>query len=529
MKIKELFRNKKFRYGGASVVFTALVITLIIVINAAVTGLASGYHWYVDTTEKQLYTLSDTSVMLLDEVFLPQNGEAPVFAGKMSIIFLTEKDKILSGDSTEAEYLKQVHELALTYAARYPEHIELRYVDMYTSPGALADYKSKGVSLTPTTVIFDNNKGVFRVTGLQSFFAYDRSSQTEPIGFYGEHRITSSVLSLCARSSVAYVTEGHGEDELSEGFTLLLESCGYTLKKVNLLEMDNFTAAAMEDSPRLVIVNNPKYEFVGVGQGGRSEVMMLSDLMSGKFTDPSNPTFASLLLFADPDKGCANDNINSLLTGWGLTVCSTAADKIKEVQSASLDASRISFFPEYSRDALTLALTQKLSSAENFKTVVNGAGSVKIEDVWESTNTSGDINNAAVLRASSGAVTDGGSAAGAAILALAQKENIVSGTIKKYNYVTVCADADFISDEYLNTASYANEAMLVSIARMTVSDKDPTPRAVNIAFKDYVAETNVEGVSNAGKQTFVIMMAGVLPLLILTAGLIVYVRRRNRV
>lgn len=529
MKIREIFGNKKFRYGSVSVAFTAVIIVLVIVINAAVTGLASKYHWYVDTSSEQMYTLSDTSIMLLDEIFLPQNGEKPVFDGKVSMIFLTEKDRILSDKSTEGGYLNQVHELALSYAGKYPDKIELRYVDMYTSPGALANYKSKGVNLLPTTVIFDNNKGMFRVLSVVNFFAFDRSSSTTPIGFYGEHRITSSILSLCSRQSIAYVTEGHGEDELSESFTLLLESCGYTLKKVNLLEMEDFVSQVLEDSPRLVIVNNPKYEFVGVGQSGRSEVVMLNDLLSGKYTDPENRTFASLMLFADPDKGCANDNLNSLLTEWGLTVCSEAADKIRETQSFALDASRVVFFPEYASDALTVGLTQKLSSAENFKTVMNGAGFVKIEDVVESTVSSGNINNAAILRASRGAENDRGSASGAALMALSQRENIVGGAIYKYNYVVVCSDADFAAEEYLNNASYANEALLVSLARMTVSDKDATPRAVVIDYKDYAEQTNVEGVSNGGKQAFLITMAVVIPLAVVAFGVVVYVRRRNRV
>lgn len=529
MKIKDIVKNKKFRYGTASVVLTALLIALIVVINAAFTGIASARHWYVDTTEEQMYSLSDTSIMLLDEIFLPRDGEKPVFDGKAEIIFLTEKDKILSDTSNEGQYLRQIHELALTYAGRYPDRVGLRYVDMYASPGALAAYKSKGVNMQPTSVIFDNNRGMFRLWQAVQFFAFESSTATEPIGFFGEHRITSTILSLCGRQSVAYVTTGHGEDELSPAFTLLLESCGYTMKTVNFLETDNLMAMAAADCPRLVIVNNPKYEFVGVGAGGRSEVMMLSDLLAGKYTDRENPTFASLMLFADPDKGCANDNLNSLLTEWGLTVCSTAADKIKEVQTAALDASGVAFFPEYSTESLVAALNAKLSSADNFKTVVKGAGQIRIDSVSESTASSGTVMNAAVLKASSGAQTDTGSAAGAAVLALSQRENIVSGSIVKYNFVTVCTDADFASDEVLNIAFYANEAMLVSLARMSSNDKDPTPEAINIYYKDYVVETNVQGVSNAGRQVFLVFMAGVLPLSILTVGIIVYVRRRNRV
>ena len=67
--MKKFWKNKKFRYGSLSVAFTAAVVVLIILVNAVFTLLASHYHWYIDTTEEQLYTLSDTSKALLDEIF----------------------------------------------------------------------------------------------------------------------------------------------------------------------------------------------------------------------------------------------------------------------------------------------------------------------------------------------------------------------------------------------------------------------------------------------------------------------------
>lgn len=60
------FKNKKFRYGAASIVFTAVVLALIITINVVFSLFASNEHWYVDMTSDKLFTLSDTSKMLLD-------------------------------------------------------------------------------------------------------------------------------------------------------------------------------------------------------------------------------------------------------------------------------------------------------------------------------------------------------------------------------------------------------------------------------------------------------------------------------
>ena len=520
MKIKDFFKNKKFRYGSMSVVITAVILVLIVVLNAVFSLLASHFHWYVDTTEEKLYTVSETSKTLLDEIFLPNESGRAAFEGQLTITFLQEKDRIEEASTDEGIRLRQVHELALDYAGDYPDKIKIDYVDMYTRPGALTKYKSKGVTFYPTSVIFDNGKGLFRTTPLGNFFAYDTSDKSKPIGFYGEHRITSTILSMCNKGYIAYVTEGHGEDELSSAFSMLLESCGYTLKKVNLLD-ESIVQSITEDNPRLIVINNPKNEFVAAGVSGRSEVVLLSEIMAGKYSDSANRSYASLMLFADPEKGCANVNLNSLLTEWGLSLHSTGADTVKETPQNALDSKLTTFFPGYASAGLATYLTNKFASSENFKAVMSGAGTLDVVDVTSSTASSENVINSAENEA--------GNASGKAVFAISQKENIVDGSISKYNYVIAAADASFVSEDYLNTPAYANEALTVSLVRMTTNETESTPKALLIEYKDYAEETNVQGVSNAGKQAFVIFMAVVLPMIILAVGIVVYVKRRNKV
>ena len=150
MNIKSIFKNKKFRYGSVSVIFTAVILVLLVVINVVFSFLASNFHWYADMTEEKLYTLSDTSKMLLDEVLKPdpETGRA-VYEYKLSIVFLQEKDKIVDASTPEGKMLRQIHELALDYAGSYPDKIEIRYVDLYAHPGLLAKYIKSGATLTP--------------------------------------------------------------------------------------------------------------------------------------------------------------------------------------------------------------------------------------------------------------------------------------------------------------------------------------------------------------------------------------------
>ena len=59
-------RSRKFRYGSVAVAMTALIIAVVIMINAGLSLLSAKYGWYTDMTHKNLYSLTDAAVELLD-------------------------------------------------------------------------------------------------------------------------------------------------------------------------------------------------------------------------------------------------------------------------------------------------------------------------------------------------------------------------------------------------------------------------------------------------------------------------------
>jgi hypothetical protein len=182
------------------VVFTAVILALVILINGAFSMIATTFHLYVDMTSAQLYSLSDSSRELINKLS---------FDGKVKIIFVQEKDKIEDATFTYEgdQYLREIHELALDYAAEFSDLIEIEYVDMYTNPGALKAYSDQGLTWQPTSVIFDNGKGLFKVVGYKSFLAYDSDSgSTSPVGFYGEPEDCAGIVALLCSDAGRYIT-----------------------------------------------------------------------------------------------------------------------------------------------------------------------------------------------------------------------------------------------------------------------------------------------------------------------------------
>ena len=508
MKLNKLTKDKRFRYGSVSVVFTAVIVALIILLNAVFSLVANHFHLYIDMTSAQLYSLSDSSRELIGKLD---------FDGKVKIIFMQEKDKIEDGTFTYEgdQYLREIHELALDYAHEFSDLIEIEYVNMYTNPGALAKYRDQGLSWQPTSVIFDNGKELFKVLGYSSFLAFDSESTSgEPIGFYGEHKITATVLALCSQKVTAYVTEGHGEDTLSESFITVLESCGYEPKVVNL---ETITLnEIIEDSPRLVIVNNAKTDFKGIDAGQRSEIDKINKILDGSYDKTSdNPTFGSLMVFGEP--GTKLPNLNGVLLRWGLQMNTASEDLVNETPDNTFgDDETQKILPLYESGSASIgsSLTTKLRQKSNFRVAMDGTGTVTVSDV----SSSSEIFSSSILNTSDGR----------SVLAIAQNKTAVGGKISKYNYVLACGDSSLITDRFMLPTDYANEALMTNICRAMINETESTPETSIIEYKDYIAEVNVQSVSSAEKQAFLIFMAVIIPVAILAAGIVVYVRRRNR-
>ncbi len=59
-------RSRKFRYGSVAVAMTALIVAVVIMMNAGLSLLSEKYGWYTDMTHKNMYSLTDAAVELLD-------------------------------------------------------------------------------------------------------------------------------------------------------------------------------------------------------------------------------------------------------------------------------------------------------------------------------------------------------------------------------------------------------------------------------------------------------------------------------
>ena len=92
------------------------------------------------------------------------------------------------------------------------------------------------------------------------------------------------------------------------------------------------------------------------------------------------------------------------------------------------------------------------------------------------------------------------------------------------SYILSCGTSDYISDSSL-TGSYVNDTIMYTTLRAMVSKNTPED-VINIEFINY-ADTTLS-ITEGQANTWMIISAVVIPLAILTTGVVIYFKRRHR-
>ena len=274
-KKKSLFSDRKFKYGSLALGLTVIFVALVIVFNAVVYALTYSYGWYLDLTGQQYYGITDASEELLDNVLTEDV--------QIKVIFCQDKDRVLE-DS--AGYY--VYKCAESYKKAYPNNIKVEFLDINEHPEIAQEYITQlGKSIYTYNVLIETNQSSnVRVVEYNDFFTFDSETQSV-YAFNGERRFTSYIISLCSEYPICYFTEGQGEtitDGQGNPCALydMMTDAGFDVRKIDLSSPD-----ATLDDAKVVIINNPVYDF------DINELQKLGRFMSDKG--------GNMMVFISPD------------------------------------------------------------------------------------------------------------------------------------------------------------------------------------------------------------------------------------
>ena len=282
MRLKEFFASRRTKHGGSAMALVALVVALFYVVNLILLGLANHFAWYFYTAEQYEITVSGAADDLLNSIRTPQ--------GKVKILFCDVEENIKNH-----QQLDFVYKTATGLAERYPELLELEFVNMWLEPARLAPYRTaedgSENTLSSSTVIVDYN-GEFVLNSPSAFYLLDE--QDYVTAYNGEEVFVGTILWVTAREHpVAYFTANHGE-EIPSALYRRLVMAGYRVERLDL--------ASVSDVPQdagLVVISSPLYDFGRAAAGSRyhAELDKLEDYLEndGKLYVSLHPDYTEKL------------------------------------------------------------------------------------------------------------------------------------------------------------------------------------------------------------------------------------------
>ena len=556
--------GRKLRYGGTSVAITALIIAVVIILNAIMTLLTKRFMWYGDMTPDLHFTISDECYDLIGEVkddeintpvemidkfraenktYNQENGLSEGTAGyrdenvKINILFPVEPDALESDDTT-----LYVKENAEELRAKFPNYITTEYVNAISNPKRFEKYLSSNMETISLDSVIIECGTEYRVRTLRSFYIFDKET---PYAYNGEKAFASSILAVTrAEAPLACYTVNHGESfplsaEVDENgnqlvpFLDVLENAGYRAQPIDL------SAEEIPEECRLLITFDPKQDFISGNTGlqKQGELKKLDDYLADR---------NAFMVFIAPTTGKL-ENLEEFLEEWGLAIRRNGDDPlvIRDAQNSNLNnyeavigkydvndimdgwasglSAKVIFEEamaiEYARDYKIT--TQPLASddSKSFEIGGNIAYNRAVFTMFKSYETASGY--AAGTEVAKATASDPFKLMGVSVETHYEQEKY--SLIEDSAYVILCGSTDFASDKYLYSNSYGNEDLLLSVFQMC--GREPVP--VGLDFKEF-ANYEIEEISTGDATKYTVALT-VAPIVIaLCAGVFVLVRRKNR-
>lgn len=296
MDIKNFLRSPRAKRGGYSTALVALVIALVYLFNVIVLLFANHFGWYFYTTEQYDLSISEAADALFADI--------DTSAGKVEILFCDVEENAKKSAQTDFIY-RTANELA----ARYPDLIELSYVNLWLEPGRVSDYLENEagdpITLLATDVIIDY-QGAHLVCPAESFFTLD--SENYVTAYNGEEVFVSNILWVTTpEHPTAYFTANHGES-LPTPLYYALVRAGYRVDRIDLASVE-----AIPEDAGLVLISSPLYDFQRAADGA-AFVAELTKLE--RYLDAGGKLFVSL----EPNYLDRTPKLLAFLNEYGLAV-----------------------------------------------------------------------------------------------------------------------------------------------------------------------------------------------------------------
>lgn len=480
-------KGQKTKYGSMAIAFTAIFLVAAVLVNVLGVLLTDrlGLRW--DITDNRLYTISDTTVELLET--LPEDIKVTVL-------------------STEYAYqntstYRPIREVLTRYEQLSGGKLTVRYVDPYANPDIVSQY-SEISTPNEADIIIESSKRYKAITPSDLYdIRIDYSEGTQQQGLQAEQKFSSAIMyCLADELPKAIRTSGHDEDDLS-GLNSLLTTANYSLDRLNLAINE------IPDDCALLIITNPKSDFQDV------EIERLEQYLDGD---------GSVIVFYDTTIGRHLTKFELFMEDWGVAPQDTLV-----CDSEWAYTSPVAVIPALdSTHELTSSINRNTGDyvvstySRAWSTVWGASGTVKgfrrATSLLTTTATSYGKSTASGQNISTFSKQDGDTNGPFYIGVLSEQNNPNTGSKSNILFLS----SGVASDAVLENDMFLNRRLMISAINFMNEDSDAI-----IVEARYAQSTSLT-ITKADANFIFWTMCVAIPVGVLVAGGVVWFRRKNR-
>lgn len=543
---KKMQVRKKLKYGGIATAVTVIFVAVVVLLNVVVAQVCKrNPDAVLDLTTANLYEISDDTVDYIKN--LDQDVE----------IAISSEESTFQSD----KYYKMISETISKYQG-YSDHISVTYFDTTKDPDILSKYQdlyAGDISSNQIIVTSGDRIKVYSLTDMfeidqdkyQSYY-YGYASLSDCItGFKGEQTLTTAIMNVTDSNpkSVAVITKSNGNYIFSAtqanayavtAMENLLNDNGYDVKE---LDMVNDTLDA--ETYDIVVLPAPANDLT-MDAIKKLQDFLQNDGNLGKqliyvadYTQSVTPNLDAFLkdwnlqvdssyvreddnnrnqtvqIVASAGKGLIapivslgdSENYGGNLANSSLPIVAPLARPIQELPSNN---GRVVYSLLQSSDtSYAYPLTQQASSGEN----TTEAASEESQEATEAATTE--------TAATTSFDTDSAVRGANTVMALSQSQQSTGSDLIESDVIVLGSMA--MMDYYLTQdSSYNNAEYFIGVLNSVCGKED----SIVIAAKD-MATTSISATQTqlVTLRTIVVFL---IPLAVAAAGIVVFLRRRNR-
>lgn len=495
--IKDIQKRRRFKFGAFAISLTAAVIALVVVINAIFTALCVKNGWFIDMTERDLYTPDPTAFELLEQY----RGSEEF---NVEFIFCMPEDKLV-----KHELCNMVNNVVKHYDEEY-DFISVKYVDINKNPQLLDKYlNNTAAAPKSTSVIVTNGKNSI-VYAIDTFFVSSDGNSSSIYAINADQKIVSAVMRLSGDNPIAYFVTNHGEAVEGTALRDLFVDAGYNVKNIDL------TTEELDPAAKVVVINNPKTDFWGADQA-INEIKKLDTLLDGS---------AGLMVFLDET---ANELpvLEDFLSHWGVKF---ERQSVRDYESSVPGSDGKIIYAKYKTEGIGASITASLrESSSPQKPVITNCRPITLlydDEIGKYFSNNGATRLASsILVTSSNAVAyplddDGESTKGIMNVLTLTVQNKMKDNVQQQSFLLAGGTNAFSDSQYINGSSYANKDILYNAIKIFAKKNVPVGMTAKVFSDDSLTITAEE----ANRWTTICTV--LFPAIVATVGIIVYARRR---